>query len=68
MPDLDKRRGLFSCPYFLQPLQGLERIIEKLALGRIGENFSRPFAIKVRLGLRSKCVSQQISLCFHREA
>ena len=37
-------RGLFSCPYFLKYLQGLERIIEKLALGWIGENFLRPIA------------------------
>ena len=36
--------GLFSCPYFLKHVQGPERIIEKLALGRIGEIFSRPFA------------------------
>ena len=30
--------------YFLQPLQGLERIIENSALERIGEIFLRPFA------------------------
>ena len=36
--------GLFSYRYFLKHLQGLERIIEKLALGRIGENFLRPIA------------------------
>jgi hypothetical protein len=34
--------GLFSCCHFLKYLQGLERIIEKLALGQIGENFFRP--------------------------
>lgn len=31
-------------PYFLKHLQGLERIIEKLVLGRIAENFLRPVA------------------------
>ncbi len=36
--------ALFSCPYFLKHVQGPERIIEKLALGRIGEIFLRPFA------------------------
>ena len=47
--------GVFSCPYFLKHLQGLERIIEKLALMRIGENFLRLSRIalracKIRLG------------------
>ncbi len=42
--DLDKLCGLFSCPYFLKYLQAPERIIEKVALGRIGEIFLRPFA------------------------
>jgi len=33
--------------YFLQPQQGLERIIENLALERIGEIFLRPFANRI---------------------
>jgi len=36
--------ALFSCRYFLKPLQGLERIIENSALERIGEIFLRSFA------------------------
>jgi hypothetical protein len=36
--------ALFSCRYFLKHVQRPERIIEKLALGRIGKIFSRPFA------------------------
>jgi len=34
--------GFSSRCHFLKYLQGLERIIETVALGRIGENFFRP--------------------------
>ncbi len=34
--------GLYSCCYFLKYLQGLERIIDTTALGRISENFVHP--------------------------